>query len=512
MALELESFNDVTLDEEYLTYMIDQLWPQKAQELGLLWDYYRNPMCGAVGVSANSLNENSRPYFQAQEYGLPPRITGITSRGGAMTDVSRKEVVIENDIAWRLHTMVDFLFGKAITIRSLAGDPATARAIEQIIAAMFDANNGTAFFQEAALLGSIYGFVDIAFRSPADATAWLPAPQAKPTSASANAPAAAAPAQSQSGADAEPAGRPGTPEKTGYRGPENPASAMFERRVALATAIAGKLVLEVIESPRVLPVLQEDDYRGISYWVQRFVKYPPRMTEGKRQWLGLGRSTSEQVSVEVLEIAGADWWQRYEQRQLVAQGHNVLGRPAVVHIQNMPLPGSYEGLSDVECLIPLQDELNTRLSDRANRVTYQSFKMYLGKGIEDFLQRPVGPGQMWATGNMDASIEEFGSDSGSPSEDEHIKQVRQAMDKVSGVTPLAAGIIGGNIGNLSSATALKVLLSGLAAKTNRKRLTYGAGISQVVAMALQWLDACGIFPTAPQDRRVEIQWPEEVIP
>jgi hypothetical protein len=190
----------------------------------------------------------------------------------------------------------------------------------------------------------------------------------------------------------------------------------------------------------------------------------------------------------------------------------VLGRPAVVHIQNMPLPGSYEGLSDVECLIPLQDELNTRLSDRANRVTYQSFKMYLGKGIEDFLQRPVGPGQMWATGNMDASIEEFGSDSGSPSEDEHIKQVRQAMDKVSGVTPLAAGIIGGNIGNLSSATALKVLLSGLAAKTNRKRLTYGAGISQVVAMALQWLDACGIFPTAPQDRRVEIQWPEEVIP
>jgi hypothetical protein len=74
----------------------------------------------------------------------------------------------------------------------------------------------------------------------------------------------------------------------------------------------------------VLPVLQEDDYRGISYWVQRFVKYPPRMTEGKRQWLGLGRGQSEQASVEVLEIAGADWWQRYEQRQLVAQGETRL--------------------------------------------------------------------------------------------------------------------------------------------------------------------------------------------
>ncbi len=42
----------------------------------------------------------------------------------------------------------------------------------------------------------------------------------------------------------------------------------------------------------------------------------------------------------------------------------------------MPLPLSYEGLSDVEPLIPLQDELNTRLSDRANRVTYQAFNMF----------------------------------------------------------------------------------------------------------------------------------------
>jgi hypothetical protein len=227
--------------------------------------------------------------------------------------------------------MVDFLFGKAIAIRSLAGSAPVARAIEQIISAMFDANRGTAFFQEVALLGSIYGFVDIAFRSPVDAAAGLNSALGKPTSAFADALAAAASAQSQSGDDAEPAGRPGTPDnsdgpqvrqRTGV--PVASAAALFERRVALATALAGKLVLEVIESPRVLPVLQEDDYRGISYWVQRFVKYPPRMTEGKRQWLGLGRGQSEQASVEVLEIAGADWWQRYEQRQLVAQGETRL--------------------------------------------------------------------------------------------------------------------------------------------------------------------------------------------
>ena len=42
----------------------------------------------------------------------------------------------------------------------------------------------------------------------------------------------------------------------------------------------------------------------------------------------------------------------------------------------------FEGLSDVEPLISLQDELNTRLCDRANRVTMQSFRMWLGKGID----------------------------------------------------------------------------------------------------------------------------------
>lgn len=179
----------------------------------------------------------------------------------------------------------------------------------------------------------------------------------------------------------------------------------------------------------------------------------------------------------------------------------------MVHIQNIALPGSYAGLSDVEPLIPLQDELNTRLSDRAARVTYQAFKMYLGKGIDDFLERPVGPGQMWATQNLAASIEEFGSDTGSPSEDAHIEQNRQAMDKVSGVPPVAAGVIGGNIGNLTSATALRVLLSGLLTKTARKRLTYAAGLKQIVSLALEWLDVTGALPTRPEDRRIEIHWP-----
>jgi hypothetical protein len=110
----------------------------------------------------------------------------------------------------------------------------------------------------------------------------------------------------------------------------------------------------------------------------------------------------------------------------------------VVHIQNIAQPFYYEGMSDVETLIPLQDELNTRLSDRANRITFQTFKMYLGKGIEGFEDKPVAPGRMWYTDNPEASIEEFGGDAATPSEALHIAEIREAMDKVSAVTPIVA--------------------------------------------------------------------------
>jgi hypothetical protein len=267
--------------------------------------------------------------------------------------------------------------------------------------------------------------------------------------------------------------------------------------------------LEAIEAPRILPVLEEYDYRRLKLWVQRFHIHPMRMADSPRPWFtlfGRGRNSAP-TSVEVVEIISQSWWQRYEDRQLVAQGPNSLGRLPIVHIQNMALSGSYSGLSDVEPLIPLQDELNTRLSDRAQRVTYQSFKMYLGKGIDEFLERPVGPGQMWSTQNLSAGIEEFGTDSGSPSEDAHVEQIRSALDKVSGVTPLAAGLVKDNVGYLTSATALKVCLSGLLSRTSRKRLSYGTGLEQIAELALAWLDKAGIFKTSTQDRRIEIHWP-----
>jgi hypothetical protein len=488
MPFEMDNFADGPPDADYLEYLLDR-HADAARHDRRLWEYFRNPLRPATGAAADVLNAASRPYVEAQEVGLPARITGVRRRGPGddTLDLRRKEVVIENDIAWRVHTMVDFLFPRCPALRSLSPDPATARGVEEVLQAMLDANGGVRLLHEMALFGAVYGFVDVALRTPADAA----------DSALAAASAADSPARSPS--SAAPAHRPGT---------SSPGGRPPARRRALDAARA--LRLEPIEATRVVPVLAEDDYRRLRLWVQTFEKHPPRLERAKRSRLPLpwrSRADAEPAAVEVVELLSPTWWQRYEDRRLVDEGPNPLGRLPVVHVQNLSLPGSYAGLGDVEPLVPLQDELNTRLSDRAHRVTYQSFKMYLGKGIDDFLERPVGPGQMWATENPNAAIEEFGSDADAPGETAHVEQVRQALDKVSGVTPLAAGLIRGNVGHLTSATALRVVLSGLLARTARKRLTYGEGLQRIAELALAWLDRRGVLRTRPEDRRIEVHWP-----
>ena len=175
-----------------------------------------------------------------------------------------------------------------------------------------------------------------------------------------------------------------------------------------------------------------------------------------------------------------------------------------MHIQNVAQPYYYEGLSDVEPLMPLQDELNTRLSDRASRITFQSFKMYLGKGIEGFEDKPISPGRMWYTDNPDATIEEFGGDMATPSEGMHIAEIREALDKASGVTPVVAGVLKIKLGNLTSAVALRLTLMGMLSKNERKRFTYSDGLRRICRMVLSILDTAGVYKTSEADREVDI--------
>ena len=214
------------------------------------------------------------------------------------------------------------------------------------------------------------------------------------------------------------------------------------------------------------------------------------------------------------DLWGAGHWQRYAGGHLADQAANPLGFVPVIPFIHHPAPpaefGWIEGTSEVDALIPLQDELNTRLSDRANRVTMQSFRMYLARGVDSFASRPIGPGQMWQTDNPNAAIDTFGGDAACPSEDNHIQQIREAMDKVSAVPPVAAGSIQGKVGHLTSAVALRITLIALLARTQKRRASVEQTLRVVCRRVLELLDAAGILPSDPADRAIDINWPSAI--
>jgi hypothetical protein len=479
MTYELSIFKDTLLDAGFIQWLVEQQWPHSSRHFNRLWDYYANPATETLLTAPDGVADSSRGYVQAQEIGLPVRITGKVftntsdpAAGKDVADIQRKEVVIENDIAWRINAMVDFLFGKPITIQSAAVHADRRRDIQTILKAVFDANGGAVFFQDLAVLGSVYGFVDCIVRPGPSLTERL--------------------------ANITPSG---TPTFT----PDCSSDSVLRS--------AGEVTLELIDAPRALPVLEETDYKRIRTYVQHFHQVRNEVADDGSfitRLFGGAAGGTRRKTVAVTEILGAHAWQRYEDGNLAAEGANPLGRVPVVHIQNLPQPGFYEGLGDVAQLTPLQDELNTRLSDRASRITMQSFKMYLAKGLDGMPDKPVSPGRMWCTDNPDASVEVFGGDAASPSEDLHIAEVREAMDKVSGVTPVVAGVLKNKLGNLSSAVALKMTFMGMLSKTYRKQLTYGQGIKDICKMTLELLDKAGVFTTDLNERDVEVIFPNPI--
>jgi len=223
MAFDTDIFQDAALEPDYISWLIETRWVDIQAHFEQLWNYYANPK---IEISDSRLTESGQCYLQAQEFGLPSRITGYLHTGNpgllgtrALRDVQRKEVVIENDIAWRVNAAVDFLFGKPIDIVSKSPDEQKRAEIEVLLKALFSANGAIGFLQDMAVLGSVYGFVDCFVRPGEQITGRV-------TSSSFH----------------------NHPQDSGGTGSLEDAQRLIQT-----------IALELIEAPRALPILDEDD-------------------------------------------------------------------------------------------------------------------------------------------------------------------------------------------------------------------------------------------------------------
>jgi len=481
MNLDINDTNDTndihgTNERTIAAERVEALWREHQENnlprLSVLWSYYRNPVSpqwwarAAKAVDIEVAAGSNRPHRSAQERGLPARFFNPSPVRSVyeIESNARREIVVENDIAWRVHAMVDFLFNRPIRLASSVSDQALADDINAAVEAMWEASGGMSLLQDAALLAHVYGHVDLLVRRVNDEEDHASADEAISAEADAIKP---------------------TPREK-------------------LLAAARRYRVEIIDPTRGVPIISDADYRRLDAYVIR--AYRTDAHSGELESLTqLITPQDSRLWRQRLDREGNPDGPAIEQEETPSL---FAGRLPVVHVQNISQPMSYSGLSEVEPLIALQDELNTRLSDRANRVTMQCFKMYLAKGVEGFDRATVGPGTVWTTDNEHARIEAFGGDSSSPSEESHIDEIREAMDKTSGVPPLAAGVVRAKIGNLSSENALRVTLQGLLTRTARKRVTWGRAIAQVCELLLTGLATEGELRTRPEQRRVSVQWPD----
>ncbi len=518
-GLKVERFGDAGLTGEAVEARLEWLRDVVAPRLEQFMGYYRNPTMDLAGALACGAGTpfSMRPFRQFQELGLPTRITGFrrAADGGACAagamDLHRREVVIENDIAWRINTLVDFAAGRMPAVVSTARDPATRARLTAVINELLEAAGGVGLLQELLLQGAVYG------------SAWV---HLRPTEALLSRLMPEPGGSAQRGDQAERAG-----------GGQNGGASCEEAGLVAATPGQGGPVdvcrwlrLEVVEASRVCPLPHAGE-GTLAYTV--VLRGPQAAAAGRgfvdsgllsrvKKWLGRGTIASTDGEGGTFDIFGDRQWQRYVRGELAGEGLNRLGFVPFIRYENARDPsagtrvgaagsGAVDvGIGEVEPLVGLQDELNTRLSDRAFRVTMTAFRMFLGKGIETFVERPVGPGQMWQTDNPDAGVEAFGGDAAAPSEDSHINEVREALDKISGVSPVAAGLLRGKLGNLTSAVALRLTLIALLAKTDRRRAAVARTLGDIVRRVLEMLDRAGVVPSVPEDRAIAVSWPAAI--
>ncbi len=383
-----------------------------------------------------------------QSEGLPARLRRRRDRDDDRAE--RPRAVIENDIAWRVDAFVDMAFGRMPEIESGPGGEQGGHAglAARVVAASFEASGGEVLIRDMALIGAVHGWVDLVVRT----------------------------------------------------------DAMFERAQrltrdeiarggeGLVLELARLVRIEIVEPTRGVALVSERDYRDIDAYIIRAAV----------------RGVPGEEEREVMEVLSARRRRVFVDGETQTDAPNRLGVLPVVHVQHQSVPFAYAGAGEVAPLIALQDELNTRLSDRAHRVTLQSFNMYLAKGLDGVSELEVGPGKVWLTDNPDASVNAFGGDGASPSEEAHIDELREALDKASAVSPVVLGVVRAKLGHLSSVNALRMTLLGVLTKTAQRRRTYGRGLARCAELVLGALESAGVLETTESERRVRFRWPDPI--
>jgi hypothetical protein len=176
------------------------------------------------------------------------------------------------------------------------------------------------------------------------------------------------------------------------------------------------------------------------------------------------------------EILTDDVIEQYINDELIDQYPNPIGQVPVVHIPNTTISSSPWGQSDIWDIIPLNRELNEKMTEVSDIINYHAAPVTIITGAKAS-QLERGPKKVWAGLPKEASVFNLESRGEMAGALEYINFIKRAMHEITGVPETALGQFQ-PVSN-TSGVALAIQYQPLMNRYMMKRIHFSKGLEKV---------------------------------
>lgn len=188
------------------------------------------------------------------------------------------------------------------------------------------------------------------------------------------------------------------------------------------------------------------------------------------------------------EVVTRDTISYYIDNELVEEIPNILREINIVQIKNIPLAGESRGQSDLKSIIPLQKELNAKVTDVSDIVNYHSAPITIIQGAKS-KNLEKGAKKVWGGLPKDAKVYNLELNSDLNASNNFISTIKTAIHELSNTPEDSLG--GKSAISNTTGVALQIKYAPLLEKTWLKRQTYGGGIKDVCRLVIKLLRVKG---------------------
>jgi hypothetical protein len=176
------------------------------------------------------------------------------------------------------------------------------------------------------------------------------------------------------------------------------------------------------------------------------------------------------------EILTDDNIQQFINDELIDEYQNAIGSVPIVHITNVSISSSPWGQSDIWDIIPLNRELNEKMSEVSDIINYHAAPVTIITGAKAS-QLERGPKKVWAGLPKDASVFNLESRGEMAGALEYINIIKRTMHEITGIPEAALGQFQ-PVSN-TSGVALAIQYQPLMNRYAMKKIHFSKGLERV---------------------------------